>query len=571
MSTPLSRNGANPSLPAIRSSESPTADPLDFMFVSSRKDFDPVMRKLLENCKLAGVRATVIYLESLPGKTEDEKLAQLQQLNATWQAQGLITDSTLKVVALHGDDFSRPGGAKVHLESHFLSASGDSLRFPTKAFDAAMRNITSNDGQRSVGFSGTLIYQSCNVGSMRQALQASGGAYVLLAGKQPSMVRDSMACLADLTQEAGKRKREQTSPLSGRECWMRVSQVSGEHVAYVKGDIIDVTKVTQSGNAAFPPAAKSLGAQKIYYALVAKLLHGTAETVERLFDVWGPEVIRQAVQSTEVTPYHLLLTTGLTHRAMADKLLILNRHGLGLPETTERMLACIETVISHSREALLALVFGACASEARSLTPATFLDWLATTPEIQKSLATLCTTHPELQKALSEFLRGRPDTQQPALPLAGLIPALRRIVMAPALADLPPWLADELIDYALLPTRRPGESIDQVAVHAWRALLAQKAYSNAREFLSLACMQRSSEINSAVRTALPEVFVEAVNSRNVKLTRALISLDHERRLAVGLFPALAFPGGEALRVLMSEQSAEGESLRMFFKAVLPNG
>ncbi len=571
MSTPLSRNGAGPLVPDTRTSKSPEADPLDFMFVSSRKDFDPVFRKLLEECKLAGVRATVVYLESLPGKTEDEKLAQLQQLNAAWQAQGLITDSTLKVGALHGMALSPPEGAKVHVESHFLSASGGSLRFSTQAFDAAMRNITSNEGQPSVGFSGTLIYQSCRVGSMRQAFQASGGAYVLLAGEKPSLVQDSIACLTDLIRETGKRKREQAAPLSGRECWMRASQVSGEHVAYVKGDIIDVTKVTQSGNAAFPPEAKSLGAQKIYYALVAKLLHGTADTVERLFDVWGAEVIRQAVQSTEVTPHYLLLTTGLTDREMADKLLILNRHGLGLPESTETMLACIDSVISHSREVLLARVFEACASGARPLAPAMFLDWLATTPERQKSLATLCDTHPELQKALSEFLRDRPNAQQRPLPLAGLIPALRRIVMALALAELPPWLADELVDYAILPIRWPGESIDQVAVDAWRTLIAQKAYGKASEFLSRACMERPSEVESAMRTALPGVFVEAVNSRDVKLTRVLIRLDHEHRLGLGLFPAFAFSGGEVLRARMSEQSAEGESLREFFNTVAPDG
>ena len=533
MSIPLSRTGAGPSPTDIPQNKQAATSPLDFMLVTSRADFESVGRKFNEECKAGGVIGTVVYMEDLPGNTINEKLERLQQVNASWQSKGFIAQSTIKAVLLHGDSVSLAPSTKADAGRHLMSISTPNLTFSTEAFDAAMRDITSKDGERSVGFSGTVIYDSCRVGSMRQAFKNSGGSYLLLAGMKNALAGDGVTCISDLIQESGRRKRENSAPLTGRECWLRASQLSGEHVAYIKGDVLEVCKVITADQASSPDETKLPAAEKIFHSVLAKLRHGATATVQRLFELWGPDAIRKAIQSCQDSDFDMLLVVGRTDRELIEKLQLLEQIGLGIPDAPDQLRACMLAAISHSREKLLSVLFQQCASGTRRLTPATFLDGLKAAPDAQTTLAKLCDEYPHLKQDFKDFMQSHANPQQHPLPFANLSPDLRRIAMAPSVEGLPQWLTDELVDYSVVPAGPSGQSATQVAFQVWQTLIGQKRFGDAHELLSVALWNAPDDMRSTLRERLPDVFTEARASRNLKLARTLVTLDHEMGLKLG--------------------------------------
>ena len=558
MSTPLSSSGINASLPSTPQAKPATAKVLDFMIVTSRTDLASTAREFAQSCKLSGLAYTIVYIEDLKGNTAGEKLQRLQLINREWQSMGFIARSTIKVVLLHGNIYSAPKGVREIPDFHAMGVSAPDLCFSTEAFDAAMRNITSTEGKRSVGFSDTIIYGSCKVGDMRQAFKNSGGSYVLLAGKKSALETDCIESIADLIQESGKRKRENSPPLSDHECWERVSKISGEHIAYVKGEVMKISKVAPKDNAFSgidqnPPSAK-----KIVHSLRAKLLHGTLETVQHLFQLWGPDAIQQAMQSLQNSEYDLLIIADSTERQFAEKLELLGRYGMGLPDSAEQILSCVKRAISKSSEKLLSAIFEKYDSGAGPFTSAIFLDWLKTSPSSQTALASLCDKHPELKNAFKKFLQPLTVTQLRALPVADLLLALRHIVMPPFLAGLPQWLTESLIDASVIPASPPGEAAEQIVFNTWRSLIEQRRYEAAADFIDSALVHSRDDIERVLREKLSGFFAEAVESRNVKLTRRLIMLDVDKKLHLGL--ASRRPG----------TGWDSDQLDAFFKEVLPN-
>lgn len=558
MSLPLSSSTASAGFSPAPQRAPATVRPLDFMFVASREDFQGEISELATTCKLSGQRCAVLYVEDLPGASEDDKLRHLKQINASWQSKGLIARTTIKVVLLHGSTLSLPATARASAAPHTMSGANDKLSFATEKFDAAMRSISTEAGQRSVGFTDTIIYESCHVGDMRQAFQKTGGSYVLMSGKKSVLVEDAKVCMTDLIRENARRQQENIAPLSGRECWERARQLSGEHVAYVQGDTLEISKAMPAEHAASPAAARPESAQHIYLALAAKLVHGSAAAVRRVFEYWGPDTVRQAIPSQPGHAHALVEKLSLSTRETAEKLALLSQYGFGLPDAPEQLLDAVCKMLKNGRHPLLVLIFEKSAAGDCALTPAMLLDHLKALPDAQAALVRWCQQYPALNEAFIRFMPS--PTASPPLPLAALSADLRHLILAPTLAGLPRWLADEFEDYPELAGALPGQPTGQQVFHAWKALLLQKRYTDAGDFLAVASMHLQDELGRVLQEGLPALFDDAVAMRNLKLTRMLITLDHERALDVKL--------ASRLQTRAAADDAD-EALRAFASAVLP--
>lgn len=334
---------------------------LDFLLITSRVDFSRSHKKFVDECAQAGVNAETLFVEDLPGQTPGEKLANLHRMSANWNANGKVVASTIKVELLHGriddesadhslDQFRREhlgaqeaqrqsGQASLAASSapakmHMMTAAGGKLVFPTDLFDAALRATIVDDGQVHAGFAGTIVYSACGSGVFRDTAKQSSGSYVIASGKKSVFTEDFNAGLRALVRDQGERRRRGLPPLSARDCWNLLRDQSGEHVALVGNDTIEINKVLQSGHsepainvrsdAVSQKNPQDISAQAIR-TLFAKIDHGSARSVQQVIDRWGPGVL--SADHNAVIPNMPLWSIALeSSRDSEQKMCLLIRH-----------------------------------------------------------------------------------------------------------------------------------------------------------------------------------------------------------------------------------------------------
>lgn len=414
--------------------------PLDFLLVTSRIDFLPSCKRFDNECLQTGVHAHTLFVEDLPGDTPGEKLASLHQLNADWQASGKIASSTIKVALLHGgigmapvdaslDQFwqsligidnsgSQPGqksdaASLAPAKTHLLSAADDKLIFPTEQFDAALRAIVIDDGQLRAGFKDTIVYGACGSGVFREAARKTGGSYVFGSGKKSVFIEDFNAALCALVKDQGQRRREGSPLLSARDCWNLMRDVSGEHVALVGNETVEVNKILQSGHTEPRTHTRAIGtsphtptdvtAQGIR-TLFAKIDHGSASSVEQVIARWGSDIL--SADHTAVMPGVALWSKALNSpRDAEQKIRLLLAHAPACLSQKHAVLGWLSGAIDRQWNSLLGELFRQMDAAAYPpLSLEEMVIWMRSKPDRIDKLMKLCRSSREITTAVSNYL-----------------------------------------------------------------------------------------------------------------------------------------------------------------------
>ncbi len=413
---------------------------LDFLLITSRVDFSRSHKKFMDECAQAGVRAETLFVEDLPGQTPGEKLANLHRISAKWNANGKVAASTIKVELLHGkiDDESadhsldqfrreylgaqeaqRQSGKASHTASsapakmHMMTAADGKLVFPTDFFDAALRATIVDDGQIHAGFAGTIVYSACGSGVFRDSAKQSEGSYVIASGKKSIFTEDFNAGLRALVRDQGERRRLGYPPLSARDCWNLLRDQSGEHVALVGNDTIEINKVLKSGHS--EPAInvrsnpidqkkpEKFSAQAIR-TLFAKIDHGSAKSVQQVIDRWGPGIL--SADHDAVIPGMALWSLALgSARDPDQKMLLLIAHAPDDFLQKSVLEAYLKISIEHSWISLLGGLFKRMAD----MTPLPMslehmVIWMRSNPTLRDALLKHCKRSREINESVGTYL-----------------------------------------------------------------------------------------------------------------------------------------------------------------------
>lgn len=419
---------------------SSTTTSLDFLLITSRVDFENSHQRFTDECSLAGVNADILFIEDLPGQTAGEKLASLHRMNADRHANGKVVASTIKVALLHGwvgvapadasiDNFRQAcmGSEKLRLGSgqsdstasstpasiHMITAAGGKLAFPTDLFDAAVRATVVTNGQINAGFVDTVVYGACGSGVFRDAAKKTGGSYVFGSGKKSVFTEDFNASLSALVMGQGQRKRQGAATLSARDCWNLMRDLSGEHVSLVGNDSVEISKVLLSGHTEPRTKVRSDDTRQIAHqevsaqairALFAKLHHGSAASVERIIDRWGPSIL--SADHHSVMPGVSLGSVALASKREAEqKIRLLLAHAPGYLSQKDVPLKWLNGAIERNWKPLLAELFTRMADTA--LLPLSLDDmviWMRSNPEQTDKLMKLCRTSRELSESVGAYL-----------------------------------------------------------------------------------------------------------------------------------------------------------------------
>lgn len=413
---------------------------LDFLLITSRVDFENAHKRFTEECARAGVHADILFVEDLPGQTTGEKLASLHRMNAGWHANGKVAASTVKVALLHGgvgvpaadaslNQFRQTcmglkeshlrsgqdnrGASSTSANTHIMTASAGKLAFPTDLFDAALRATVIDDGQVSAGFVDTIVYGACGSGVFRDAARKTGGSYVFGSGKKSVFTEDFNDGLSALVRDQGKRKVQGSPPLSARDCWNLLRDQSGEHVALVGNDAIEINKVLKSGHsepvikvrsdAHTEKAYQEVNAQAIR-TLFAKVNHGSAASVQQVIGRWGPSIF--SADHSAVIPVVTLASVALASKREAEqKIHLMLAHAPSYLAQKDVAVTWLNGAIKHSWASLLGELFKRMADTAPlPLSLEDVVIWMRSNPEQTNELMKLCRKSRDLSESVGDYL-----------------------------------------------------------------------------------------------------------------------------------------------------------------------
>lgn len=413
---------------AVTADAGSSVTPLDFLLVTSRADFKRPLDQFEEACHAASMQAEVIYIEDLPGATAGEKLSSLHQLNAARQASGAVTPSTIKVVLLHGGPHAPPADASVDRfrraclgpdasppegPRHYVSAANGTLGFPTELVDAALRRPVKTDGSPEASFADTIIYGACGSGLLREAASETGGSYVLASGRKSLLSEDFNAGLAAVVREQGERKRKALPPLSGRDCWNVMRQLSGEHVALVDKGTVEIHKILLADHGEPMLRARTTGAAKeatpdggaqAIRTLFAKAHHGSAASLKRVIDRWGPSIL-SADHGAVIPGVSLWSIVSRSTRDAEQKALLLMQHAPDSFAQSPLLLDMLKRAVECQWTTLLAEAFRhMAAADPLPLKLEKLTIWLRRMPKETEQLTKLCRHSRDLNYALGAYL-----------------------------------------------------------------------------------------------------------------------------------------------------------------------
>ncbi|MCM0043421.1 MAG: hypothetical protein NBV65_02190 [Burkholderiaceae bacterium] len=428
--------------------------PLDFLLITSRIDFERSCKQFVDACGRAAVEGEIVFIEDLPGNAAGDKLAALHRKNAALHRSGRLSASTIKIALLHGgmgvpaahpdlvrfrqdylgDPATSPSTPAA--ETHTMSAANDTISFPTELMDAALRATSIIDGQARAEFRDTVIFGACGSAMFREAASKTGGSYVFGSGKKSVYVRDFDAGLSALVDAQARRARENLPPLSGRDCWMLMSNVSGEHVSYVAGDSMEIHKILQSGFSEPVLSARTAAGDgndrrvQGIRTLYAKISHGSANSVSRVIARWGPDLL-SADHAQVVGPITLWTEVLASERERAQKMRLLLSHMPDQLPPMPTLLTCLNAAIDDSSLDLLVELFERMKrSSPLPMSLETSIAWLKSRPQQAKALAKFCrgsrqmtdVVGSHLARAVAEAVRtGYPAHMSLPEPFAGMV------------------------------------------------------------------------------------------------------------------------------------------------------
>ena len=273
------------------------------------------------------------------------------------------------------DDESADDTAEVD-RVHCTFAGG--LTFPTELIDCALRSIKFEEGELVQGNPETIIYSSCYSGNLRDAFKTKSATYVLTDGKKPGLTRDTFDGLKLIADETARRKSEKQPLMSGRDCWMQMKNVTGEHIAYVGDRKVEIHKVLEAGHSEPVISVKSVhDSQLAKNVLIAKLSHGSARALQRAIDRFGREALLQ-IGSVKIFAY---LADNEFHSAadLQEKMDILRTAGVAMPEDMDNVARILDSCIKESNWDLLSLLLKLdmpMVAASRVGPPGTLIGWL---------------------------------------------------------------------------------------------------------------------------------------------------------------------------------------------------
>jgi hypothetical protein len=310
--------------------------PLDMVIITCEIDFRDETDRLRKEAATASVNAEVISVGWLPGQSSAAKLASLSKTIVAMRASGKINEATICWVSLHGGADTDSADTASH-GVYCLSAMKGGLKFSDEQLVSAIRHGSSPGDVPQPEFHGLIVWSSCEARKMEATLKAGGGENITLAGNKVVTGEDGDACMLEVFDLIAARKREGLPPLTGRDYWMHLQNVSGEHIAYVQDDSTEIHKVLATG--AGEPVLTSRGgrsADQPLRILEAKVSHGSAKAVQAVFDKFGIDAFRKVTR----TDIYSLLGLDSYHDAegLLAKINVLEKYGYGFPRNSTELM-----------------------------------------------------------------------------------------------------------------------------------------------------------------------------------------------------------------------------------------
>ncbi len=366
-------------VPAVESATpvTPLADksahvtPVDLLIFTSEEDWENETDALRKAAATAAVETEVLFAENLSGWSAEDKLASLGKTLGAWLDNGKIHASTVIYVSLHGKEeaLTNTGSADATSQTTYVFTAADAnLRFPGAALSSALRHLPSSAGTLQQDFHGLIVWAACRVRKMEAALQSCAGENILLAGNKEVLSADSEECMLEVIDLMGARKREDLPSLTGRDYWMHLRNLSGEHIAYVQDTSTEIHKVLacESGEPTLT-SRPGRSADQPRRILEAKLSHGSAKALQAVFDKYGKDHF-PGFSRAEIYAFLALDTTGTTEKLL-EKMAVLEKHGWGFPRDTLELADYLENCIECSNARMLSTLLRSQSEQLTVLLP----------------------------------------------------------------------------------------------------------------------------------------------------------------------------------------------------------
>lgn len=336
----------------------PDVTPIDLLIFTSEEDWEDEADNLRDAAGQHAVNAEVLFAEDLEGRSAEDKLASLYETIGEWLRNGKLQPSTVIYVSLHGgmdnedSDADTSPTSAASQASYGFSADDSNLEFPGERLVSALRHASPSGGSQAPDFAGLIIWAACRARKLAPVLQASGGENIILAGNKPVQSTDAEDCMLDVIDQIGARKRDGQPPLSGRDYWMHLRNVSGEHIAFVQDTSTEIHKVLSSGHSE-PTLQSRTGrsAGQPLRILEAKVIHGSPKAVRAVFDTFGKdqfsELSRAAVYAS------LALDTFSSAEGWREKMAVLEKNGFGFPRTPDELRDYLSQCAEHKNVLML--------------------------------------------------------------------------------------------------------------------------------------------------------------------------------------------------------------------------
>ncbi len=251
------------------------------------------------------------------GAGKEEKTAALKRQLQELHRSGKIDSYTQVIVQLHGS---------IDDKRHELFNEKNEFSLDTIELVSLIRETAALPGQEVAANSwqGTIHLGGCGAGRASQDLKEGAGITLLYAGKKVKLGMDSWAIFKEIIRLLGEyRKNPAVNKFpSAQDFYAAAGDVSGEKV-YMVGQ----GKLVQIRSGYLPPPTeltKRAVRAKLERSLLAKILHGKPETVQKMVDLLGSEL-----KDIKEVPPLLVALNGHTTDA-EEKIKILLRAGVDI-------------------------------------------------------------------------------------------------------------------------------------------------------------------------------------------------------------------------------------------------
>lgn len=517
-------------VPVSPKKATPPPPATDLLLITSTTDFPDTVTLLQKEASAAGIRLDTILIEDLDGSNPGEKLTSLHRLMGESVASGKVQPATMIYVALHGQaktdtDLDDYVDGQPHLQDfahslwkddaspaamagnaapspplqsatadgdsgtdhdsgiesdeegfiHMMSACKDTLTFPSILLLEAIRHSTLTPHGFRPDFQGTIFIGSCEAGGMNEQLVVNGSDYVVLNGKKGGNASDADDCMLEVIGMMAERRQQQLPAFSGRDYWMRLRNVSGEHIAYVGQNNVEISKVLAVGCSEPVVASRSnQAAGQPLRILDAKLAHGSPDSLRAVFHQYGADLL--PTLTAEDCFASLAMDIYRSPSELEEKIAILERHDLAIPDDPERMALIVEDVIRYANHSMLAILLSRRIDD--QFPPALLQcarPCMFEKTEVAQKLQALCESSPDLRQRVTNWLQASIDATRGGNAAGrfdvSTTPYFGHLLLEKRLSDLPPPL-NRVIDKYYTTATKPKLRSQVLNTLAWEDLPA---------------------------------------------------------------------------------------------------